>query len=261
MKFKSKMLVVFHNTLNISYYDESIINSYVFINVNPKNDLTKLPTCLKVINLYDFNNFISLGKFYAESEVIYNVYRNWESFEDLEYIGFLQHDIDSSPIDSSYLDSIKEYDHINFQPYQFDYDYKQNILMDPSQPDKKTGRGKNCYYKIIEDYNSYYGTNHNIDDLKNKTINLCSSFLIKAKIFLKMMAFISFIIEKGELYMYDSKRENRIQGGLLERYFAVWLAFENLNVVEFGLEHHFAESDIRKTILERITNKVFKLFR
>jgi hypothetical protein len=257
MKKTYNIFVVFHQSLNDIYYDPSLISEYEFVNVNPKNVLTSLYKDYKVINQYEFDKFYALGKWYTESEVIYNIYKNSHLYDNIDYIGFLQHDIDSSKLTKEILDNLLlNYEHINFQPYLFDIDYNQKILMDINQPNKKVGIGINCYDVIIQDYNDFYNTTYKRSDLENKTLNLCSSFILKIEIFKEMMLFIANIIESKKLDQFDTDREYRIQGGYLERYYGVWMLLNELKTVTLKLDHHFAESTIQDSLVKRMFRKL-----
>lgn len=257
---KSKIFVVFHKELVPEYYDNGLVNEYEFINVSPVNK-TEPPTGFSLINQYEFINFLPIGKIYTESEVLYNVYKNPYLTEGADYIGFLQYDIDSTNITEDLLKAwVSRYDHINFQPYIFDTDYNQKILMDEGQPNKRKGKGINCYDVILKDYNDHYKTNFTLNDLKGQTINLCSSFILKKKLFEEMMAFVTPLIETKKLEAFDTEHKYRIQGGLLERYYAVWIALHNLNDFTFKLDHFFAESTIQDSLLNKVLRKVKSLF-
>lgn len=257
MENKIELFVVFHQDLKEEYYNSSLASNYIFVNVNPKNDLNLINPSYKILNQFEINNFISLGKFFAESEVIYNVYKNIYLYQDINYIGFLQHDIDSAILTKELVDDlISNFDHINLQPYLFETDYDQKILMDEAQPNKKTGKGINCYDVILEDYNVYYETNYKLSDLSNKTLNLCSSFILKKTLFVEMMSFVSSIIESNKLDKFDTERQHRIQGGYLERYYAVWLALNNVKSNEVKLVHHFAETVQHRSFLSKVLQKM-----
>ncbi|WPQ64526.1 hypothetical protein SIO70_06555 [Chitinophaga sancti] len=251
------LFVVFHHELKKNYYDESLLGQYAFINVNPKNEAAVQYSDYKIINQYEFRNFHSLGKWYTESEVMYNIFKNPYLCEGADYLGFLQHDIDSSGLNENVVSELTEkYDHINFQPYLFETDYAQRILMDENQPEKRNGDGLNCYDSIISDYNKFYGTNHTLSELSGKTINLCSSFILKKDVFFKMMKYIAAVIESGKLNIFDTAHQFRIQGGLLERYYAVWLALNDLSTTVVPLKHHFIESVRQDSIFNRILRKL-----
>lgn len=257
---KSKIFVVFHNKLVTEYYDRELLGEYLFINVSLSNR-SEYPSGFKVINQYDFDKFKPIGKIYTESEVLYNVFKNPYLTADLDYVGFLQYDIDSSNISAPLLSEWEShYEHINFQPYKFDVDYNQKILMDKTQPYKRKGSGVNCYNVILEDYNEFYGTKFTLDDLRGKTINLCSSFFLKKSLFIEMMDFVTPLIENKKLEAFDPDRKYRIQGGLLERYYAVWLSLHNLNDLSFKLDHFFAESTIQDSIFNKLVRRIQRLF-
>lgn len=257
MEKKYKLFVVFHQNLNNEYYRNELLNNYTFVNVNPKNNLQLINDKYKIINQYEFSDFHPLGKWYTESEVIYNIYKNKQYHEHLDFVGFSQYDIDSSPLFKEDLESkLGEFDHINFEPHLFQVDYNQGILMDISQPEKRNGKGLNCYDVILNDYNKYYGTTYSIDDLNDKVLNLCSAFILKKEYFIKMMDFISQIIESGKLDKFDVSRQHRMQGGYLERYYAVWIALNNLNSTEIKLKHIYAETTIQNSLFNRILRKI-----
>jgi hypothetical protein len=257
MEKKYKLFVVFHQQLNAEYYKDDILPNYTFVNVNPNNDLTIIDERYDVVNQYEFKEFHPLGKWYTESEVIYNIYKNPYLYKDLDYIGFLQHDIDSTVLNKNNIKNlIDDYQHINFQPYLFKTDYNQNILMDIKYPNKRKGNGINCYDVMLKEYNEYYGTTYSLKQLQEETINLCASFILPTKVFVDMMKFVSTIIESGRLDNFDQERKYRIQGGYLERYYALWLALQNLSTSSLKLNHFFAESTMQDSIIHRVLRKL-----
>jgi hypothetical protein len=261
MSVKCKIFVVFHKELNLEYYREEILDHYVFVNVNPNNDVTLFPSTVTIINLYEFNNFFPLGKWYTESEVIYNVYKNSYLYEDLDFIGFSQYDIDTSKLTKASLDStLTEFNHINFQPHLFETDYARGVVMDVKRPNRINGKGLNCYDAMLKEYNDFYQSNYKIADLNGKTINVCSAFVFSTVIFKEMMAFIAPIIESKKLDVFDAKHTNRMQGGYLERYYALWLALNNNKTKVIELDHHFIESVKGNTLANKIMNKLRKWF-
>lgn len=238
-----KIFLVFHDKLNELFYHSSLLDHYHFINVRIENDTTQYYK-YKVDNLNSFVNYKPLGKWYTESEVIYNVYQNKYLTKGLNYIGFLQYDIDSTILTKELIDSqIGDYDHLAFSSYRFEDDFAQNILMDFRKPNTLTGNGRNCYFEIIDDFNRFYKSDFTIEDLKGKYLNLCSAFIVKASVFQEMMLFISFIIESNKLNNFDTQRKYRIQGGFLERYYAVWFVLKGLKTNTIHLEHLFVETN------------------
>ncbi|MDH7463255.1 hypothetical protein QEG73_18295 [Chitinophagaceae bacterium 26-R-25] len=260
MDVKYKLFVVYHNQLEEKYYDLSLKDEYYFVNVKPNNSFELKGWELNTINQNELPSFVPLGKEYTESEVIYNVYKSGQLHESLSHIGFLQHDIDSTILSKELLDGLlANHEHINFQPYTFNGDYGQKILMDPRYPNRKTGKGLNCYDAILEDYNNYYQTKHKIEELEGKTINLCSAFILKKDVFISMMQFIETVIASGKLNEFDTERKHRIQGGLLERYYAVWLAFASLRSCEVPLEHLFHETVLQNRFsVKQVIKKILR---
>lgn len=64
--------------------------NYTFFNVS-KNPISN--SRLKIINSYDINGYEHLGYPYAESEVIYNVYK-LNLFAEYDYIGIIHYDFE-----------------------------------------------------------------------------------------------------------------------------------------------------------------------
>lgn len=252
-----ELFVVFHQHLEEQYYNKTLLNNYTFVNVNPKNTNVSNYPDYKIINQFEFQTFYPLGKWYTESEVIYNIYKNKYLYSKTEYIGFLQYDIDSTPLNKEELDTLTtHFDLINLQPYLFETDFAQRILMDPQKPNERTGKGLSCYDVIIADYNQFYNTNYTTKDLEGKTINLCSSFILKTAVFVEMMEFVAPVIESGKLNLFDTAHKFRMQGGYLERYYAVWLAFRDLQTTTLKLNHFFQESTVQDSLLNRILRKI-----
>lgn len=263
-KKKFIIFVVFHDKLDLEFYDIDLLEHYVFINVNPNNKFLEdyKKKGLNTINLFEIKNFIALGKWYTESEVIYNVFKNKYLYQDYDFIGFSQYDIDTTILNTGLITQlIKNNDHINFQPIPFEDDFSQKILMDESKPNTLTGKGKNVYKGILDKYLNYYGLNITEKALKNKNLNLCSSFLLKKELFDEMMDFVSTVIESKELDTFDTERKYRIQGGFLERFYAVWLSLKNTDNYNLPLKHYFEETkkQNKKSFFVRILNKLKSL--
>lgn len=249
-----RFFVVFHHEITPTYYHESIIEHCVFVNVNPANK-SKYP-CIKTINLFDFEHFTPLGKWYTESEVIYNVFKNPTLWNDVDFIGFLQYDVDSSALrHQTLLNILQTTEGIIFNPHTFEQDYHQKILMDESRPNLLQGKGINCYDVLFEDFNRAYDTHHKPQDWLENTIGLCSCFVVKKSIFENLMAFISPIIESKKLDKFDTQHQHRIQGGFLERYYAVWFLLKGLSLFSFSLPHEYAETQKQNTFFKRFVRR------
>jgi len=259
MNYKYKIFVIFHDNLNLSYYDSSLIKNFIFVNVRP-NNTNAFPKEYNVINLHEFENFIPLGKWYTESEVIYNVYKNKYLYENIDFIGFIQYDIDSSPLTEAIIQqAISENLLVSFEPHLFKDDYNRNFLMDEKKPNTLCGKGVNCYDVMFNDFNQFYQSNNHPTLYFDKTITLCSSFIVKVNLFSEMMDFISLIIESGKLNKFDIKHAYRIQGGFLERYYGVWFLLKNIPFIEKKLIHLYEETHNQMTLFEKIKRKVKKV--
>ena len=235
----SIFVITHKNIFDFVYTGERLCN-FKFMNVSDSQLQLELYDKYNVVDIKQ-TNFINLGKHYTESEVIYNVYKN-NLYESLPYIGFIHYDVGTKQIQTNvsltayldkYLDSI---DHINLQPFDFNWDYYQRILADANFPETLVGDGKNCYDFILEKYNEFYNTKKTINDLSG-IINLCSCFILKVEYFKLMMSWISWIIETKCLDVFDTLHRYRIQGGLLERFYAVWLKLNVANSYIFAVDH------------------------
>lgn len=259
---KWKIFIVSHESI----YDKQMAGdrkfnneNYCFLNVG---SLEKLKNSDKYycINQKDLNNYLPLGKFWAESEGIYNIWRSG-IYKELEYIGFLHYDIEfrlwkkNRMRESFYLGTAtnitsrisryiknKNKCHISFQTYNTKADYEQKIMADTERPNELVGEGKNCYEYILEDYNEFFGTQYTIEDLLVKeNINLCSCFLIDIKTFDKMMNFFDWIVSSHKLESFDTEHKYRFQGGMAERYFGIFLLLEYDEMLDLGLVHLLRE--------------------
>lgn len=250
-----RIFVVFHDTLKPEYYHESVLDHFVFVNVNPHN--SHVYPGLKVVNLFDFEHFIPLGKWYTESEVIYNVFKHRHLYTNVDFVGFLQYDVDASPLRHDTLQQLLEQaQYVSFEPHWFNDDYAQRILMDPAQPNTLRGAGKNCYEGIFEDFNRHYHTAYVLPDWLDQRIGLCSCFLTKKQHFEELMAFVEEIIQSKKLDNFDTRHQYRIQGGLLERYYAVWFLLRQIPLTALRLEHDYAETKRQNTLMRRLTDRL-----
>ena len=211
-----------------------------------------------VINQLALPESRKLGREWAESEAIYNYYRNG-LHADLDYVGFIHYDMElqlrgrrlsTRRRRTNITDRIdrwvvgRSHGHISFESHSPRVDYGQRILADFSQPNVLVGVGVNCYDKIPSDYNEYFTSDVKIDDFDSRPqINLCSSFLIDTPTFARMMAFFEWVLETRDLHRLDEFRLNRLQGGLAERYFGVFMLFEYAETLDLSLVHHNLKDD------------------
>lgn len=249
-----KIYIVGHKKIheNLMAGDKRFNNdNYMFLNVGQLDRLENSQG-YNCINQKDLQNYTPIGKYWAESEGIYNIWRS-RSYKELTYIGFLHYDIEfrlakrfcmgkhtniTERIDR-YI-SGKKKAHVSFATYGTKQDYAQNIMMDPTRPNELVGNGINCYDQIIADYNAYFQANYTLEDFfAHRCINLCSCFLIDTKTFDKMMGFFDWLVNSHKLDGYDTGHRNRFQGGMAERYFGVFLLFEYDKMLDLSLVHQY----------------------
>lgn len=245
-----KIFVVTHKHIfNNMYSGDSWFSPehYTFINVAEKKLAENYLQKYEVLNQNELPNYKPLGPQYAESEAIYNIYNHRNYYQNLDYIGFLHYDRELllnngqrnvSELIHYYLQN-KQKAHISFSTYPVSGIYAQKVLADANQPETITGDGLNCIDYILNDYNLYFRTHYTLNDLFQKSwLNLDSCFLIDTPTFTKMMQFSAWIIESRKLEIFDTLHRNRLQGGLLERYYGVFLAFEYNDFLDLTLPHH-----------------------
>ncbi len=251
---KWKIYIVGHKKIHDELMkDDKRFNNlnYTFLNVG---QLDKLEGSEKYnsVNQRDLSGYISLGRSWAESEGIYNIWRS-QSYKQLEYIGFLHYDIEFRLTRkfcpggrTNITNRIEKYirgrqkAHISFATYLTKRDYAQKIIMDPSRPNDVTGDGINCYDQIIADYNLYFKTDYTLKDFfAHKYINLCSCFLIDVTTFDKMMFFFDWLVNSHKLDVYDIEQKHRFQGVMAERYFGVFMLFEYERSLNLSLVHQY----------------------
>ncbi|MCR5798909.1 MAG: hypothetical protein K6G69_02445 [Lachnospiraceae bacterium] len=251
---KWKIYIVCHKKI----HDETIKcdkgfnnDNYVFLNVG---NLKKIENAdnYNVINQSELENSISIGKIWAESEGLYNVWRSG-IYKELDYVGCIHYDVqlqlDKEKVftilgKNNITKRIERYikhrkrGHISFATFYPKVDYDMRVMMDPLYPNIVVGDGRNCYYSIIEDYNAYFGTKHTVEEFKKyRKFNLCSCFLIDTEGFNRMMSFFDWLYNSHKLDGYNTDQANRFQGAMAERYFGVFLLFEYKHMKNLSLIH------------------------
>jgi hypothetical protein len=88
---------------------------------------------------------------------------------------------------------------------------------------------------------------------------MCDCFVTPVPVFDKLMSFVTPIIESRKLDIYDTKRQHRLQGGLLERYVAVFFALEDIDKRDLSIVHRYQRKLGDKG--EPKTRKWFEFFR
>lgn len=212
--------------------------------------------------------------FYAEITGMYCVYKN-NLHRGLDYVGFSHYDKEHRLIGSGGKPNIKELEalriqsdmkqqkldrptnitalineklafhcpvHVSLESHDFKKIYSQRVLMDESQPDAFVGDGINCIDRILDEYNSFFRTSYTLTDVaKDGFLNMCDCFITPVPLFEKLMSFLVPIIETRKLDFYDSTRSHRLQGGLLERYVAVFFALEEIEKIDLSIVHHYSK--------------------
>jgi len=216
---------------------------------------------------------------YAELTGMYCVYKN-RLHEGLDYVGFSHYDKEhrlialgaNAPIEEleaarlkaevkkrrlhrptnitamiHHLINSHSTIHISLESHDFNKIYNQNVLMDDRNPDVFVGEGVNCFDRILEDYNTFFRTRYTLQDVaKDGYLNMCDCFITQVYVFEKLMAFITPIIESQKLDIYDTQRRHRLQGGLLERYVAVFFALENIEKIDLSIVHQYWKKAFRR---------------
>jgi hypothetical protein len=132
--------------------------------------------------------------------------------------------------------------HVSLESHDFQKIYDQHVLMDDDKPDAFIGEGVNCIDRILDDYNSFFQTHFTLQDIsRDGFITMCDCFITPISIFDKLMSFITPIMESGKLDRYDTQRLHRLQGGLLERYVAVFFTLENMAKVDLSIVHQISK--------------------
>lgn len=242
--------------------------------------------------LNEFDSAITLPKaYYAELTGMYCIYKN-RLHKDLDYIGISHYDKEHRLIGSGRETNIAALEasryraevlrkqnrgptditrriddalnsfpsvHISLESHDFNKIYNQRVLMDKLQPDQFIGEGRNCLDEIVNDYNAFFGTSYSVEDVaKDGFLNMCNCFVTPVYLFEKLMSFVTQIIESSSLDIYDSQRLYRLQGGLLERYVAVFFALESIPKIDFSITHrHWEKRRAKNNVLMRIAQKIF----
>ncbi|HET6490614.1 MAG TPA: hypothetical protein VFG28_12740 [Syntrophales bacterium] len=132
--------------------------------------------------------------------------------------------------------------HVSLESHDFQKIYDQRVLMDDTKPDAFIGEGVNCIDRILDDYNSFFQTRHSLQDVaRDGFLTMCDCFITPACVFDKLMSFIAPIMESGKLDRYDTQRLHRLQGGLLERYVAVFFALEDIVKIDLSTVHQVSK--------------------
>jgi len=242
------LFVVFHSRLHEEQYLGNEV-AYTFVKVGDMPTQTTSPKIREgVIECCNMSGFVNKGKHWAESEFLISLYhtlkKNPNYLNGSRWLGFLQYDHTCTSRKGEdllahlqeNLEQIGDEKVVCFAPIDLATEINSNhIAMDFSNPQKLRGDPL-CYFPMIADYNKFYGTNHKyIDFTRNKSIALCSAFVISTVNFMKMMEFVIWAADKNNLDQFDPERKHRLAGGLMERYYGTWIALSGIELVDFPL--------------------------
>lgn len=189
-----------------------------------------------------------LKKPYMAVSAIYHIYKN-KVYNKIDYIGFMEYDLslESDPIliennpNNKEIQDLRNINSINCEiekqmkmnkrliiilsgRHRFKSFYDENTIVD----------GKNIFYKIIDEFNKHFNTNHNLNKLleENPVLGDQQSFLADKETFEQIMGFISFIIENRKVEL------NKLRPSfLLARYFGVTLHLLDIPTKLISLRH------------------------
>jgi hypothetical protein len=240
------LFVVFHSRLHEEQYLGNEV-AYTFAKVGDKPAEIVSPKIREgVVECCNMSGFVDKGKHWAESEFLISLYhtlkKNPNYLNGSRWVGFLQYDHTCTSRKGENLlahlqenlEQIGDEKIVCFAPIDLATEVNSTrIAMDFSNPQKLQGDPL-CYFPMIADYNKFYGTKHKYTDfIGNKTIALCSAFVISTANFMKMMEFVIWAADKNNLDQFDPERKHRLAGGLMERYYGTWIALTGLGIHEF----------------------------
>jgi len=241
-----KIFIITHGPVRDDYYvndPDFSYDNFVLFNVS---DTPIFHSKFSIINANEMSGYKTLGKWYAESEVIYNLYI-CNLYKELDYIGFVHWDYELRSFDESIGYKVckaisneinKGTPFISFSTFDFEYAYNLNIMLDIDFPNQCYGtEGRNCFDEILAEYNLFYDKDVLIQTIFNRQINLCSAFLVNRVVFEDLMPFYKNVIEKGYLNYFDTNHNYRFQGGMMERYIGIYSAM--IDMVTIPLNHHY----------------------
>jgi hypothetical protein len=271
-----KVFIHCHNVIWDEMYEKDLdftAEHYSFLKLG-RHDLRYNPEKgYRIISEFDFPIYWD-APHYAELTGLYCVYKN-RLHEGFDYVGFSHYDKEHRLLCSGESMNIGEleaarvlYDvkrrkcngptditsrihsvvgsplpvHVSLESHDFQKIYDQRVLMDDTKPDVFIGEGVNCMDRILEDYNTFFRASYTLRDVaRDGFLTMCDCFITPVSLFDKLMSFIAPIMESGKLDMYDTQRIHRLQGGLLERYVAVFFALEKISKVDLSIVHQISK--------------------
>jgi hypothetical protein len=240
---------LYHDRVLPEYYG-SQIDDITFVK---KGDSPYLFHAKKHIHLSKTPYFSPIGIEWVDYDFYYSLYKGYLSglVKLPEYLGFIHYDMELKSKDPkhknlSVVDFIAQLEKkkilkkdtiISFCPFDFEEIWDQHFIMDPKRPELFADpKFENCLETMTNEYNILEKGSLKTSTLFKNRLDMCNSFLIHRDVFIKLLAFMSIIIEDGRLSVYS--KEKRRQAHLAERYAAIFLQGENLKRIEFPLIHH-----------------------
>ena len=271
---KWKVFIMCHNVIwEDMYTGDANFSSknYTFFKLGDAKLEHRMGSKFTLLNEYDLPIHMTEAH-YAELTGLYAIYKNG-LHKGLDAIGFSQYDkehrligssqdIEAETLETLRLEAEKQKKatgptdvttriekslndnptgvHICLEGHGFQKMYDSKVMMDESDPDAFVGEGINCFDAILSDYNSHFGTSFTMSDVAaDGYLTMCDSFITPVLTFEKLMEFLVPIIESRRLDIFDSKRKHRLQGGLLERYVAVFFALEKIKKIDMSTFHQY----------------------
>jgi len=226
----------YHSNVDPEAYGDQF-DRPIFVKLGNDSTLAEVPRCL---DLQSFRTFRRLGKEYAETEMLLNLY--WADMAELwkppDYVGFVHYDMSWRGAErpamtvSDYLDhcQLGAKKAVAFQPYDGGF-----ILQQP---------GIEWVMELSRLlYATTSGTLLNRPHLGRARVSMCNAFVVHQSVFRRLCKVLSAIYESKELARCDVS--DRIAGGVLERVAALHLFAEGLELIEFPLSHGFVASHLQ----------------
>jgi hypothetical protein len=189
-----------------------------------------------------------LKKPYMAVSALYHIYKN-EFYKNLDYIGFLEYDLSLEPdpvlisknINNKEIQELKNIKSIT-ESIENEIKNNKNLIIILSGRHRFRSffeentliNGKNVFYKIVDEFNTHFKTNHKVQQLldEDPVLGDQQSFLADKNTFEKIMGFISKVIEtKG------AEHKGLRPSFLLARYIGVTIHLLNVPTKLISLKH------------------------
>lgn len=250
-----KLYVVFHkyiidnSYINDPYFD---INNFIFFKCNEKfegkynKDIYKVKY-EKDLEIYN-SKLQDLEKPYMAVSALYHIYKN-EVYKNLDYIGFMEYDLCLEPDptlikqnpDVKEIQDMKNIKSMTKEIHKYMKENERLIILLSARyrfndffSEENIIEGRNFYYRVFDDFNKYYNTNHKVEDIlkENPVLGDQQSFLADKKTFELLMGFISYLVESKRAEVPGFRPSY-----LLARYIGMSLHLLNIPTKLLSLKH------------------------